>query len=63
MDAVPDLGWGSGILKQVPQVLLAPVAQELYAVPAIGIERVVRHVLPDLFPKAGEAGADIKFCS
>lgn len=63
MDAVPDLGWGSGILKQVTQVLLALAAKELYAVPAIGIEWVVGHVLPVLLPKAGEAGADIKFCS
>ncbi|MHC2990558.1 hypothetical protein OB13_02765 [Pontibacter sp. HJ8] len=61
-DAIPDLGRGSGILKQVAQVLLALAAQELDAEPAICIEWVVRHVLSYLFPKAGETRADIELC-
>jgi hypothetical protein len=44
----------------VAQVLSALAAQQLYAVAPVGIQGLVRNMVPYLLPKAGEAGADIE---
>ena len=59
-DAVPDLGRRAAVVEQVAQVLSALAAEQLDAVAAVGIEGLMRDMIPYLLPKAGEAGANIE---
>ena len=61
VNTVAHLGGSAVILEEVAQVLLALAAQQLHPLAAIGIQLPVLHMLPYLSPKAGEAGAYIKF--